>query len=166
MSIGLGDLAILGAGLATAAGGVWTLWQYVIARAGKPHPVAKITCRILDHVDRDGSRIADIRLMAKNTGGARLVIKSIFVSVRGLDKNAKITNDGPLKQAYFPISIASKRRMFPDSWGHSFVEPNQTVSYKHLTKIPAGVKVIHIHGKLECPDPSIEFITASETVEI
>jgi hypothetical protein len=56
--------------------------------------------------------------------------------------------------------------MFPDSWGHSYVDPGQTVSYKHLTKIPAGVKVINIHGKIECPDPSIEFVTVSETVEI
>ena len=32
-----------------------------------------------------------------------------------------IKTDGPLNQANFPISIASKRRMFPDSWGHSYV---------------------------------------------
>lgn len=162
----LSDLGIVGTGIVSAAGGMWTLWRYIVTRAGKPRPVAKIVCRILDHVDRDGSRLADVRLIVKNSGDARLVIKSIFVSVRGLDKSTKIENTGPLNQAYFPISIAAKRRMFPDSWGHTFVEPNQTASYKHLTKIPAGVKVIHIHGKLECPDPSIEFVTASETIEI
>lgn len=162
----LSDLAIVGAGLATVTGGLWTLWRYINAREGKPHAVAKIICRMLDHIDRDGARIADIRLMVKNTGGARLEIKSIFISVRGIDSNTKITNNGPLQQAYFPISIASKRQMFPDSWGHSYVDPNQTVSYKHLTKIPRGVKVIHIHGKLECPDPSIEFVTTSETISV
>lgn len=166
MPMGIEDLAAIGTGLATLTGGLWALWRYVNSREGKPHPAAKIFCRVLDHTDSSGARIADIRLMVKNTGHARLVIKSIFISVRGIDSSTKITMNGPLDQAYFPISIASKRRMFPDSWGHSFVEPNQTVSYKHLTKIPADVKVIHVHGKLECLDPSIEFITASETVEI
>lgn len=162
----LSDLAILGGGLVTATGGIWTLWKYINSRQGKPRVVTKIVCRILDHVDKDGSRIADIRLLVKNDGLARLTISSIFMSVRGLDSQTQITSNGPLNQANFPISIASKRRMFPDSWGHSYVDPNQTVVYKHLTKIPANIKVLNIHGKVECPDPSIEFVTASETVEI
>ena len=125
--IELSDLAIVGAGLTTAASGLWVLWRYINSREGKPRPVARISCRMLDHVDRDGSRIADIRMMVKNTGGARLEIKSISLSIRGINDSTKITDSGPLNQAYFPISIASKRQMFPDSWGHSYVDPNQTV---------------------------------------
>lgn len=166
MGLELSDLAILGGGIATVIGALWTFWRFIISREGKPRPVAKISCRVLDHEDRSGARIADIRLMVKNTGGERLTISSIFMSVRGIDRQTPIKADGPLNQANFPISIASKRRMFPDSWGHSYVDPGQTISYKHLTKIPAGVKVINIHGKIECPDPSIEFVTVSETVEI
>ena len=166
MVLELSDLAILGGGLATAVGGLWTLWKYIKSREGKPRAVAKISCRVLDHQDSAGARIADIRLMVKNMGGERLIISSIFMSVRGINKQTPITTNGPLNQANFPISIASKRRMFPDTWGHSYVDPGQMVSYKHLTKIPAGVKVINIHGKIECPDPSIEFVTVSETLEV
>lgn len=162
----LSDLAILGGGFVTVVGGLWTAWKYINSREGKPRVVAKISCRVLDHEDRLGARIADIRLMVKNTGGERLTISSIFMSVRGIDRQTPIKTDGPLNQANFPISIASKRRMFPDNWGHSYVDPGQTVSYKHLTKIPSGVKVINIHGKIECPDPSIEFVTVSETIEV
>ena len=166
MVLELSDLAILGGVLATAVGGLWTLWKYIKSREGKPRAVAKISCRVLDHQDSAGARIADIRLMVKNMGGERLIISSIFMSVRGINKQTPITTNGPLNQANFPISIASKRRMFPDTWGHSYVDPGQMVSYKHLTKIPSGIKVINIHGKIECPDPSIEFVTVSETVEI
>ena len=166
MVLELSDLAILGGCLATAVGGLWTLWKYIKSREGKPRAVAKISCRVLDHQDSAGARIADIRLMVKNMGGERLIISSIFMSVRGINKQTPITTNGPLNQANFPISIASKRRMFPDTWGHSYVDPGQMVSYKHLTKIPSGIKVINIHGKIECPDPSIEFVTVSETVEI
>ncbi len=166
MLFDLASLSALGTGLFTIIGGMWVLWSYINSCEGKPHAAAKINCRVLDHNDRDGARIADIRLLVKNTGGARLEIKSIFISVRGIDNHSKITNGAPLNQAFFPISIASKHRMFPDTWGHSFVEPNQTVSYKHLTKIPAGVKVVHVHGKIECSDPSIEFITTSATVNL
>ncbi len=166
MVLELSDLAILGGGFATVIGGLWTLWKYIKSREGKPRAVAKISCRVLDHQDNAGARIADIRLMVKNMGGERLIISSIFMSVRGINKQTPITTNGPLNQANFPISIASKRRMFPDTWGHSYVDPGQMVSYKHLTKIPSGIKVINIHGKIECPDPSIEFVTVSETIEV
>jgi hypothetical protein len=166
MVLELSDLAILGGGFATVIGGLWTLWKYIKSREGKPRVVAKISCRILDHQDSAGARIADIRLMVKNTGGERLTVSSIFMSVRGINTQTTIKMNGPLNQANFPISIASKRRMFPDTWGHSYVDPGQMVSYKHLTKIPSGIKVINIHGKIECPDPSIEFVTVSETIEV
>ena len=166
MILTLSDLAILGGGFVTIAGGLWTAWKYIKSREGKPHVVAKIVCRVLDHKDMSGARIADIRLLVKNTGGERLIISSIFISVRGIDRQTLIKTDGPLNQANFPISIASKRRMFPANWGHSYVDPGQAVSYKHVTKIPAGIKVIIIHGKVECPDPSIEFVNVSETVEV
>jgi len=166
MVLELSDLAILGGGFATVVGGLWTLWKYIKSRVGKPRVVARISCRILDHQDSAGARIADIRLMVKNTGGERLTVSSVFMSVRGINTQTATKMNGPLNQANFPISIASKRRMFPDTWGHSHVDPGQMVSYKHLTKIPAGVKVINIHGRVECSDPSIEFATVSETLEV
>lgn len=161
----LSDLAII-VGFATVSGGLWLLRRYIDSRKGRPHVIAKIACRVLNHDDRSGARIADIRLVIKNVGGERLTISSIFMSVMGIDSQTPVKDDVPLNRPNFPISIASKRRMFPDKWGNSYVDPGQTVSYKHLAKIPAGIRAINVHGKIECPDPRIEFVTASEVFDV
>jgi hypothetical protein len=162
----LSDLAILGTGLVTLIGGGWTLWNYINSRQGKPAIVTKVTCRMLDYEDKQGSQVAEIKLYIKNTGGSRCNIKGIFISVRGLGENDKITSAGPLQQAYFPISIASKRRAFPEDWKYSYVDPGQQAIYKHLAKVPAGMGLIHIHAKVKCDDPELEFVTASHTVRV
>jgi len=160
------DLAILGGGLASIVGGLWMLWKHFRPRKEKPRVIARIVCRIQDHYDRSGARIADIRLIVKNTGSERLTISSIFMSVRGINRQITSKINGQLNQENFPINIDSKRRMFSGAWKHSYANPGQTISYKQLTKIPAGVKMISIHGKIECPDPRIVSVTATETIEV
>jgi len=83
------------------------------------------------------------------------------LSIRGIDANTTYKNTGPLQQVDFPIQIASKKSMFPNKWGHSYVDPDQHVTYKHTTVIPAGIDIINIHLKLDCKDRSVEFVTAS-----
>lgn len=151
---------------ATLVFALWKLKRFIGSREDKDRVVAKISCRILDNVDKSGCRVADVRLTAKNVGRERLVIGSIFMSVRGIDDKIKVATAGTPNQGDFPISIASKRRMFPDSWGYSYIDPRQTVSYKHLTKIPAGIKSISITGKIEFSDLGIGTVTESEIFDV
>lgn len=156
-------LTIIGSAIATCVGAGWALYKHQNSPSSKAILAMTVQAKMIGHPNRHGEQLAEIRVIVKNTGGRRGIVKQVTASVRGMSKNQAFQLDGPLQQVNFPVPIASKIIMFPGDWGYSYVDPGQQVVYKHTTSIPPDMSFVNVHARLESSDARIEFITASST---
>jgi hypothetical protein len=156
-------LTLAGSFVTACVAAGWAFFRYKSSPNSRPILSMTVQLKMIGHPNKRGNQLSELRVVVKNTGGRRGVIKSITASVRGMSKNHAFQFDGPLNQVNFPISIASKLLMFPGDWGYSYVDPGQQVTYKHTTSIPPDMSFVNVHARLESPDSKIEFITASST---
>lgn len=143
------------------AGG-WALWNYVIQRGAYAKIEFDLDLNILGR--KSDKLLVEVEAIITNKGNVRQYLKDFSFKtlyLPGTDEKIEFGEDNILSQVRFKKCSEKSLLWFPpEKWEETFIDPNVSQRYSHVTAVPGDAAFILVVAEFLYPDRKSGFHTA------